>query len=214
MVTQEQRELSFRGQFVDASRRAWQDYGIGRYDENRQHMYSSSHFDDTSNDIDGFAGARTLHIGIDLDGPLYTSVHTFWHGTIHAIGYNPELGDYGHVLVIRHELPPAGFNEQSDDDKRKGKTRTVYALYGHLSNPAKSGVTRFYKVGDKVHRGQCVGNLGDVHDNGGWLIPHVHFQLALEPPATHDMPGAVTMADRAKALVLYPDPRYILGPLH
>ena len=43
---------------------------------------------------------------------------------------------------------------------------------------------------------------------------HVHFQLSIEPPDTHDMPGAVTLEDRPKALVKYPDPRYVLGMLY
>jgi hypothetical protein len=59
-----------------------------------------------------------------------------------------------------------------------------------------------------------LGYLGDVHENGGWFFPHVHFQLSLHPPATHDMPGAVSLEDRARALVEYPDPRYVVGSLH
>jgi hypothetical protein len=44
--------------------------------------------------------------------------------------------------------------------------------------------------------------------------PHVHFQLSIEPPETHDMPGAVALADRNKALVQYPDPRWVLGEIY
>ena len=43
---------------------------------------------------------------------------------------------------------------------------------------------------------------------------HVHFQLSTEAPETHDMPGAVTLDDRPKALVRYPDPRWVLGMLY
>ena len=320
MVTEEERELSARGELLqhhdDPNRNTttiWKGfYGIGRYDENRKFMYTSEHYDvgntdggsgrsdehyndrnnnnNNNNDngggsdgIDGFTGLRTLHIGIDLDGPLYTPVHAFWHGTVHAVGYNPDLGDYGHVIVVRHVLPPPEDEDDADDDdddredKREeeesscdaiegkeggddsatttddppGKLtsrgtngRTVFALYGHLadfskpppaasttsttsetssssSSPSPSGTTTtksssatILKVGDVVQRGQVLGYLGEVHDNGGWRIPHVHFQLALEAPSTHDMPGAVSMDDRARALVLYPDPRYVLGPLH
>lgn len=43
---------------------------------------------------------------------------------------------------------------------------------------------------------------------------HVHFQLCTEPPETHDMPGAVSLEDRKSALLLYPDPRCVLGMLY
>jgi len=45
-------------------------------------------------------------------------------------------------------------------------------------------------------------------------MPHVHFQLSLYPPETHDMPGVVTPKDRAEALLKYPDPRLVLGELY
>jgi len=45
-------------------------------------------------------------------------------------------------------------------------------------------------------------------------MPHVHFQLSTIEPETNDMPGAVTMADRARALIDYPDPRLVLGALY
>jgi murein DD-endopeptidase MepM/ murein hydrolase activator NlpD len=87
--------------------------------------------------------------------------------------------------------------------------RRVYALYGHLDDAAIVDK----KTGDKIVKGQVLGRMGDIHQNGGWFIPHVHFQLSLHAPETHDMPGAVSMADRTRALIEYPDPRYILGPL-
>jgi murein DD-endopeptidase MepM/ murein hydrolase activator NlpD len=270
LATQQQRELAASGKQLDNVRACWHDYGIGRYDENRVHMYRSELFDDTTNAIDGFDGARTLHVGIDLDGPLYTPVYAFWHGTVHAIGYNADLGDYGNVVVVKHELPPPGSTtdrvvvvgddkkgeDEADDNSRSKlsdssshhRRRIVYALYGHLAdfgkvptttsttntstslnssssnsssrNTAATTTTTARNVGDTVRRGDILGHLGNIHENGGWRIPHVHFQLALEPPATHDMPGAVAMNhrptddDRARALVLYPDPRYVLGPLH
>jgi hypothetical protein len=45
-------------------------------------------------------------------------------------------------------------------------------------------------------------------------MPHVHFQLSSHPPDTHDMPGAVSIEDRPRALLDYPDPRLVLGPLY
>ena len=43
---------------------------------------------------------------------------------------------------------------------------------------------------------------------------HLHFQLGMHPPKTHDMPGAVAMANREEALSEYVDPRYVVGELY
>jgi murein DD-endopeptidase MepM/ murein hydrolase activator NlpD len=93
-------------------------YSIGRYDEDRVAMYISSMFQDTERKVDGYAGARTIRIGIDLAGPVGTKVFAFTDGIIHSAGYNPELGDYGNVIVVEHCLP--------------SYDRKVWALYGHL----------------------------------------------------------------------------------
>lgn len=180
--------------------RSFKGPAIGRYDENRRGMYESVLFDDTTNTIDGYQGQRTVHIGIDLDGPVGEPVYAFCPGTICAVGYNELLGDYGNVIVIEHELP----------SQVCGDRRMIYALYGHLSDASICEK----QTGQPVAAGEIVGWMGDIHENGGWLSPHVHFQLAIHRPSTHDMPGVVSMEDRPKALVEYPDPRYVLGPLY
>ena len=125
-------------------------YGIGRYDENRIGMYSSELFLDEDNSIDGFAGARTVHVGIDLSGPVGTPVYAFTDGVVHSLGYNAELGDYGNVIVLEHTVPSNG--------------RKVWALYGHLDGTTIQG-----KVpGQRILKGQRIGRLGDIHENGGW----------------------------------------------
>ena len=179
---------------------------IGRYDENRMAMYSSALFvDDTTNTIQDFSGLRTLHVGLDIDGPAGTPVYAVCAGTIHQVGKNPALGDYGNVVVIQHEIPPA--NKTNND---AATPRTFYALYGHLDDATVAQ----WNVGNAVAAGAVVGRMGALHENGGWLMPHVHFQLSVAPPATHDLPGVVAVADRARALWEYPDPRWVLGPLY
>ena len=42
----------------------------------------------------------------------------------------------------------------------------------------------------------------------------MHFQLSIEEPSTHDMPGVVSNADHAHALQMFPDPRLVLGDLY
>lgn len=215
----------------------YEQYSVGKYDENRVNLYSSDHFKNNSNSIDGYSGARTVHIGIDLGGPVGTKVYSFWDGVIHSAGYNEALGDYGYVIIVQYHIPlldiseaacvEKGYTTQINgmdecrekchrEDKHnlkdgaRNNRNLLWALYGHLD----SGSVKNKKRGQKVKRGQLLGRLGDVHENGGWSMPHVHFQLSAIEPETHDMPGAVKMVDRARALINYPDPRLVLGPLY
>jgi peptidoglycan LD-endopeptidase LytH len=140
-----------------------------------------------------FEGARDVHVGIDLAAPVGEPVHAFFGGAVHRFGYNAAPGDYGYTLVTQHEL-----NGQS-----------VWALHGHLS--ARSVEGRF--EGQRIARGEVIAWVGDRHENGGWN-PHLHFQLSLVRPEVADLPGAVSDADRAHALTIYPDPRLVLGALY
>ena len=89
------------------------DYDIGRYDELRPGMYST----------ELFSGTRFLHIGIDIGGPVGTPCMAFEEGEISHFGYNPADGDYGFVIITKHDI---------------GGT-TVWALYGHLNSESVSG---------------------------------------------------------------------------
>ena len=42
----------------------------------------------------------------------------------------------------------------------------------------------------------------------------LHFQLSLIEPTTHDLPGAVSAADRQWARRAFPDPQQVLGTLY
>jgi murein DD-endopeptidase MepM/ murein hydrolase activator NlpD len=159
---------------------------IGRYDELRPMIYTQSLF--AEGDV-----RRSLHVGIDLGGPVGEPVHAFADGCVLHQGHNPAEGDYGHVIVTEHEL---------DGVK-------LYALFGHLS--ARSLGLRM--PGEAFSAGSVLGFLGDRHENGGWPS-HVHLQLAWARPVTHDMPGAVDPAERAAALGAHPDPRLVLGPVY
>ncbi|MFT4628122.1 MAG: murein DD-endopeptidase MepM/ murein hydrolase activator NlpD [Myxococcota bacterium] len=159
------------------------EWSVGRYDEDRA-IYTQALF----------AGARTVHMGIDLGGPAGTPVHAWTDGVVIHAGYNAADGDYGHVLVLEHDAPA-------------GLAR--FALYGHLS----AATLAHAPVGRRFAEGDAIGWLGAPSENGGWP-PHVHLQLARDRPATHDLPGAVSLADRAWALQAFPDPRTVLGPVY
>ena len=140
-----------------------------------------------------FKGIRNIHVGIDINGPIGTPCMAFTDGIISHFGYNPEPGDYGNVIILQHNI--SGMD--------------IWALYGHLSSESIEGKS----VGQKVRRGETIAWFGPENQNGGWE-PHLHFQLSLIEPRTHDLPGVVSSEDRIQALRAYPDPRIILGPLY
>lgn len=187
-------------------------FHVGKYNEDRKlsNLYTTPLFQNFSNAVDGYDGKRTIHTGIDLFGPVSTKVYAFASGRIHSVGYNEAHGDYGNVIVIEHEITLTP-QLTLDSNRKQPKERTkIWALYGHLSHKSIFGK----KAGQKVKKGKVIGFMGSVEENGGWPMPHVHFQLSISPPETHDMPGVVSKRDIEKALVDYPDPRIVLGPLY
>jgi hypothetical protein len=175
-------------------RRQW---GVGRWCEHRPNMYGGSGtiFDDSANCLEGYCGSRVVHMAIDLGGPVGTPVHAFWDGWIEHVGFQEPLGDTGHTLVTGHTL----------------NGTTVYALVGHLSASSMA----YKRIGMPIRRGEVIGWMGDAlrRENGGWP-PHIHFQLAMQRPKTHDLPGVVALADVERAKDAFPDPRLVLGPLY
>lgn len=142
---------------------------------------------------DLFKDNRFLHIGIDIGAPVGTPCMAFEDGVISHFGYNPEDGDYGNVIITKHIIGGV----------------PIWALYGHLDSNSISKK----KIGQKISRGEVICWMGDKHENGGWES-HLHFQLSIIEPKTHDMPGVVDPANRKIALIKYPDPRLVLGPIY
>ena len=159
------------------------EFSIGKYDETRPDMYRTPIF----------GGVRNIHVGIDINGPIGTPCMAFIEGKITHFGYNPEPGDYGYVIITKHNI--SGID--------------IWALYGHLSSKSIEGKI----IGQKVRKGEIIAWFGPENENGGWE-PHLHFQLSLLEPKTHDLPGVVSDLERIQALENYPDPRLILGPLY
>mmetsp|Transcript_42608 Transcript_42608/g.46247 ORF Transcript_42608/g.46247 Transcript_42608/m.46247 type:complete len:200 (+) Transcript_42608:2-601(+) len=199
-------------------------------------MYESELFDDVQNKIDGYGGRRTLHLGMDFGGPVGTNIYAFADGIIHSIGYNPLLGDYGHVIVIEHTWDSIDNDNDNADSISKSestatsidtKKKKCWALYGHLDEASilttnidtkRTTITtrqQRKKSGEIIKKGEVIGRIGDIDENGGWVHSHLHFQVSIRPPdQPHDMPGASSIGDRNIALNQYFDPRYILGPIY
>ncbi len=168
----------------DAQRLRSSPYGVGRYNERRPGMYEGEQYQ---------ADRRDIHVGVDIAAPVGEPVHAFFDGTIFKLGDNALPYDYGPTIITRHE-----WLEQ-----------TVYALHGHLARSSLS----LWSEEDTFTAGQILGQIGEKSENGGWN-PHVHFQLCLYEPQTHDLPGVVSVRDREWALKAFPDPRLVLGPIY
>ena len=140
-----------------------------------------------------FEQDRCIHMGIDLGGPVDTPLKAFYGGTYFKLGINPDKGDYGGVIVTQHLLGD-GY---------------LYALWGHLSHASINGKSE----GDTFKQDDVVAFIGNKKENGGWP-PHLHLQLSIHAPKTHDMPGVVSPSELEAALIDYPDPRLVLGPLY
>lgn len=90
-------------------------------------------------------GIWRMHEGVDLTAPKGTAVYATGNGTV---SQSQVRNGYGDLIEIDH-----GFGY---------KTR-----YAHLS-------ARFVKAGDKVTRGQVIGEVGNTGVSSG---PHLHYEV-------------------------------------
>ena len=126
--------------------------GVGGYLEDRA-VYR---------DTDLFQGdaERSIHIGVDVFMPAETPVYAPLAGEVQSFANRQVWGDYGPVIILRHELDGVEF----------------HTLYGHLSEASLDGM----QAGRAVARGEKIAAIGARPLNGNWT-PHLHFQLI------HDM---------------------------
>lgn len=173
------------------------DFSSG-YDPDRElaHPYGVGKYDEVRPGMyegEQFEGIRNIHMGIDIGCPSGETVHAFYEGTIFKLGDNALPYDYGPTIITRHTW----------------RDQIVYALHGHLSRASLLN----WSEGDAFTAGTAIAQVGESHENGGWN-PHLHFQLSLKEPETHDLPGAVSLADREWARSVFPDPAMVLGRLY
>ena len=128
-------------------------HGIGLYGEDRR-VYASAQFADSAS-----PERRTIHLGLDVFAPAGTPVYAPFAGRVHLLTYNADPLDYGHTLILRHDLGGCAF----------------FTLYGHLG----ASLPRLLAPGAEVAAGQHIADLGDWPENGGWA-PHLHFQIVTD----------------------------------
>jgi peptidoglycan LD-endopeptidase LytH len=161
-------------------------YGIGGYAEHRT-IYSRSRL------FDGIGPGeepRRFHLGIDIWGQPGTPVMAPLDGRVHSFACNGRPGDYGATIILGHSLEGIAF----------------YTLYGHLSLASVKGLNE----GDRIGKGQLVGEFGLPAENGQWP-PHLHFQVIQDMQGNKgDYPGVCKFSERVYYLANYPDPDLIL----
>ncbi len=195
---------------------------VGRYNEKRRDMYTAGLF----------GGIRNIHMGIDIWVPAGTPVRAFTGGKVLFFRDNDNPGDYGPTVVTEHKIGPndaifahfvsglgwesawnrtgrGGGNERCREETDQPEAIQLYALFGHLARRSLDQLV----AGMPLKRGEVFAEVGGEHENGGW-VPHLHFQLSWERPAEPDMPGVVSEEDLEHALLVYPDPRFVLGALY
>lgn len=118
---------------------------------------------------------RNVHIGVDVFMPAGTLVYAPIAGEVCCFANRQGVGDYGPVIILRHELDGTVF----------------HSLYGHLTEVSLDGLSR----GMTVAAGAPIARIGDRPRNGDWP-PHLHFQLIGDLQGLDDnYPGVAHAAD-------------------
>jgi 4-aminobutyrate aminotransferase-like enzyme/Ser/Thr protein kinase RdoA (MazF antagonist) len=147
---------------------------IGRYDEQRS-IYTAPEFQTP----DG--SWRTRHMAVDLFAPAGTPVYAPFDGVVERRENRANAGDYGGLLVLRHEGP-------------------FWTLHGHLDPETLADGT--VRAGDEIAR------LGSPEVNGGWE-PHIHLQVFTDLVGNLDGVALPEEADLFRSVC--PDPNLLLG---
>lgn len=133
---------------------------------------------------------RCIHIGVDVFLPAGTPVYAPLSGRVHSFANRAVAGDYGPVIILRHQWQGFGF----------------HTLYGHLGLASLDGVMD----GKAVRQGEKIGEIGPRPVNGNWT-PHLHFQLIRDMQgARGDYPGVVREDELAFYRQNCPDPMPLL----
>ena len=186
-------------QYVDRKLESSQaKFGIGGYNENRTLYKRSNLFESKGSKAstfgEGFEGAtssRSIHLGIDIWGPVGTEVFVPVGGMVHSFAFNNHFGDYGATIILQHQLD----------------TIVFHTLYGHVS---LVDISRLH-AGQYISRGERIAHFGKPEENG-WWPPHLHFQIIGDMNLKEgDYPGVCTPAESEKYLQNCPNPDFILN---
>ena len=171
-------------------------FGIGGYKEDRilykrSNLFEKSGTIDTTGGEDLAAGARSIHLGIDIWGSAGTEVFLPLGGMVHSYAFNDNFGDYGATIILQHQLDTIAF----------------HTLYGHVS---LVDIAQLHQ-GQYLSRGELIAHFGKPAENG-WWPPHLHFQVIGDMNLKEgDYPGVCSIAESERYLQNCPDPDLILN---
>ncbi len=165
---------------------------IGGYSEMRE-MYRRSVLFDTNlaDNASLIEEPRSLHLGVDIWGPVDTEVYAPLGGMVHGFAYNNHYGDYGATIILQHQIDMFNF----------------YTLYGHLALKDLGNI----RSGQFITRGENFAHFGGPGENGNWP-PHLHFQLIIDIGQWEgDYPGVCKPSEAEFYLNNCPNPDAILN---
>lgn len=185
-------------QYVDSKLKSEQaKFGIGGYNEDRVLYKRSDLFNLKSTEVATFgavstqASSRSIHLGIDIWGPVGTEVFVPLGGMVHSFAFNNNFGDYGATIILQHQLDTIAF----------------HTLYGHVS---LVDIAQLHP-GQYISRGELIAHFGKPEENG-WWPPHLHFQVIGDMDLKEgDYPGVCSPAEKEKFLQNCPNPDFILN---
>ena len=159
------------------------EFGWGGYREVRA-LYSRSELFEEKE-------PRTIHLGIDIWTEAGTPVYAPLDAVVHSFANRKVHGDYGPVIILKHELAGAVF----------------HTLYGHLSTESLTGLA----VGQSISKGQRFASLGKYSENFHWP-PHLHFQAIVDMQGlAGDYPGVCKASESDFYFKNCPDPFPLLN---
>ena len=161
---------------------AGKEWGLGHYLEERATLLR--HFSQMTDE------GRVIHAGLDVIAPADAQLFAPIAGTVHAVGRDDGVGNYGGYVVLRHE---AGSDHTG--------ASTFYSFYGHLD-------TRFViEEGQPNKRAAPFGKIGVREDSGHWFT-HTHLQVHTQRSIDEGrmLQGYITRADLARVGDLFPTP--------
>jgi 4-aminobutyrate aminotransferase-like enzyme len=120
-------------------------------------------------------------MAVDVFAPAGTPVFAPLDGVVERRENRDQPGDYGGLLVLRHEGP-------------------FWTLHGHLDPETLAS--------GEVRAGQEIARLGTAEVNGGWE-PHLHLQLFTD--LVGDLPGVALSDEADVWRSVCPDPNLLLG---
>jgi len=100
---------------------------------------------------------RFYHLGLDINFPVGTPVHTPLNCEVVRSEYEEGAGNYGGLVVLRCQE----------------NGTTFYILIGHLERASLP------EIGKRFNAGEQIARIGDFEDNGEWYH-HVHVQVLTE----------------------------------